>query len=188
MIKIQKVIIDLDNTLTDSAKALYHYYQHKTGDYSKPYDPSKVTWNMEKLIPWNKEQVNNIFKDPKFFDFLKPFDDTIESLNKIKELGFYIEVCSLHNIETITNKIDYIYTTFPMVDKITVLPLEGENFDKSEIQGDYIIDDKLEILDKSPIKNKILVGSYAWNIGTSRYVRVENMTELVEYLTDCIKG
>jgi hypothetical protein len=41
-----------------------------------------------------------------------------------------------------------------------------------------------DILDNSPIKNKILVGSYQWNKDCHRYIRVENMTELVEYIMD----
>jgi 5'(3')-deoxyribonucleotidase len=185
MIKIRKIILDMDNTLTDTARAMFDYYIYKTGDKSRRYDKNKVSWNMSELIPWDKEKVNNIFKDPKFFEFLKPFDDTIEALNKLKELGFYLEVCSLQVQETLADKVNYIYNTFPMVDKITVLPLHNDIFDKSEIQGEYIVDDRIDILDNSPIKNKILVGSYQWNCDCKKYNRVENMTELVEYIMDC---
>lgn len=176
----KKIILDFDNVLVNTAKAMFDYYQWKTNDYSLKYNESLVTWNMGKLIPWDKKEVNSIFKDKDFFNFLNPYPGTIESLNKLKEMGHTLEICTLHSVITMEHKLCYIKNTFPMVDIITILPLENNKFDKSKISGDIIVDDRVDILDTSICDHKILFGSYDWNKHNKKYARINSLEQLIK--------
>lgn len=162
------LIIDFDNTLVNSHKALYLAYQEITGDYSSNYDETSLNWLVSDLCPtFNQFEIDNIFSTNEFFDKLYIYDNVIEVLKYFKKLGHTIEICSLHKLEGINKKRKWIEEKFPFVDKVTIIPFnQSMSFDKSAIQGDVIIDDNLDCLYSSECRDKICYcnnNTYNWN-------------------------
>lgn len=164
------IILDLDNTLTNTPKAVLEIYREQTKDKSTEITSETLTWGLEKVCPkWKKEEVDAIFTNPKLFDKLELFDGAIEVLNKLKADGNTIEICSKHNKDGIELKKNWIKKNLPMVDKVTILEFKKDDktqenkFDKSSIKGDLIVDDLVEALESSPCKFKICYQTYNWN-------------------------
>jgi 5'(3')-deoxyribonucleotidase len=160
------LIFDFDNTIVDSAKALYLRYQEKFNDYTIEYNENKVDWDMQQLLPIPKSEVNKFFNEPEFFKYLKPFDNAIEVLTELKNEGHYLHLVTYHSLEGIQYKQKYINENLSIFDEITILPLTDknlDNLDKSCVSGDIIIDDNIKALTTAKTNGKLCYGRYAWN-------------------------
>lgn len=162
-----KIIIDFDSTISKTHHAVLSLYREMTGDYGTEVDDNNLVWNMGDVCRlWTKEQVDEVFVNPRFFNYVEPFENCFTVLNALHKDGNYLEVCSLHKIgEGAIAKRRWIEGNMPFIDKITILPLEDGfgHFDKSSVQGDIIIDDRVDCILSSPCKYKILFGDYTWN-------------------------
>jgi 5'(3')-deoxyribonucleotidase len=163
-----KIIVDFDSTIVKTHEAVLALYREITGDMSTEVNDKAVEWNMGGICPeWTKEEVEEVFVNPRLFELLEPIKDAVEVLQRLHDNGHYIEICSMHRKEGIPFKEAYIKKHLPMVDKITILPFEstnkGKKFDKSSVVGDIIVDDRIDALESSKCKYKICYGVYNWN-------------------------
>lgn len=181
-----RILIDFDNTITDTSRAYFDYYQEQTKDYSTEYLEDKVSWNMANLCPlWSRqEQADNVYIQEGFFKHLKLYPNVIEILNKLKSEGHYLHIVSCHDSRGKRYKINWIKENLPMIDKITIIPIDSgiQKFDKSNVYGTILIDDKVDALESSKCKYKVLYGLYPWNEDCKKYRRIFNWIELYEYI------
>lgn len=180
------ILIDFDSTLVNTSKAYFNYYREITRDLSTIYSEDKVSWNMKDLCPlWNtQEQADDVYIQEGFFKHLELYPNVIEILNKLKKKGYYLHIVSCHNIKGSKFKVDWIKKNLPMIDEVTIIPIENgmHRFDKSGIKADMIIDDKIDALDSANTEYKILYGNYEWNKDCNKYNRVTNWKEVYKYI------
>jgi hypothetical protein len=71
-----------------------------------------------------------------------------------------------------------------MIDEVTIIPINTgiQQFDKSSIEGDMIIDDKVDAIKSSKAKYKILYGLYPWNQDCNKYLRLTNWFNVYAYI------
>jgi 5'(3')-deoxyribonucleotidase len=183
MIAIKRILIDIDNTCAQTDVAMVNFYNELTGK-NITYNKDLVTWDLELLIKdWSRQQINDIFIQEGFFKHLKLHDGVVETLNKLKEEGYFLEIVTCHDIRGIVYKCDWINKNLPMVDRINILPLGKDlKLDKSNVQGDIIIDDLPSILETSPCKYKILFSEYDWNRSCKSYPRAKDWNEVYKFI------
>lgn len=184
-----RIICDLDNTIFDTAKAMFTYYQEKYNDYSIKYDESKISWNMEKLISLSAAEVNKFFDEKEFFKHLKPYSNAIEVLTELSK-HHELELVSLHSCEGMAYKYEFIRENLPMFNRVALFPL-GDKFDKSMCSCDIAIDDRIDCLDSIDAKHKLLFGNYLWQNETNinkTFIRVYNWQELYNVVDKINRG
>lgn len=184
------ILIDFDSTCVPTHDAVLNLYREETNDYSTILNDETLEWNMGKVCPlWTPKDIDNVFANPKLFQYLELFPNVNEVMGLLKFDGHRIEELTLHRIEGIEVKTSWIYQNMPYVDKITVLPIyknQPFKFDKSSVVGDVIIDDKIECLLTNPSPIKICYGNYSWNKNWDGY-RVTNWLELYDLLKILLK-
>lgn len=181
------LLIDLDNTIVDTSKAMFDFCEATTGIgvHGYTYDCSKVTWDMTKLLPHlTKEQIGNMFCNENFFNHLEMLPFAHEVLTVLKQMGHTIEIVSCHKVEGMDLKRAWIEKNLKMVDKITLIPMEhsGSSFDKSGIQGDVFIDDRLDALASSNVRFKFLYGEYDWNKEGNDNIRLFDWLDVLKFI------
>lgn len=179
-----KIVLDMDSTTTATHDAVLLLYREMTGDYSTFIDDENLVWNMKDICKqWSKQQMDDVFCNPKLYSYMKPFSNAIEVLSYFKEQGDYLELCSMHRADGIVNKRKWVEENLTMLDKITILPLDNGlvKFDKSSVLGDVIIDDRIDALTSSLCPIKICYGNYTWN-KEWKGLRVKNWLELKELI------
>lgn len=111
--------IDFDGTLTDSVKAFCAVYSDRYKhhpNFTIPIPCTTTEWNMGDTCPLLKEgEVDDIFSDSTLFDYLYPFPNTVDVLNRLKK-HFKLVVVSIGSYENIANKCKYIKEHFSMID------------------------------------------------------------------------
>jgi 5'(3')-deoxyribonucleotidase len=160
-----KICIDFDSTIVDTSYAMFLYYQDKTKDTSIKYDKNKTSWSMTELLPlFSKEEIDNIFIEEDFFNYLQLLPNAYEVLNRLSE-DFELEIITYHNPKGIKLKENWIKNNLPMIDIITILPLENSKMtlDKSCAEGFLLIDDNIDCLKSSNTRYRICFGRYQWN-------------------------
>lgn len=161
-----KIIVDYDSTIVKTHEAVLKAYREETGDYGTEINDENLTWNMKNICRyWSQEQVDNVFINPNLFKHMECFENAKDVLTMLHLEGHYLEICSMHKTAGIPLKYEWIKNNLPFIDKITILPLDNglQKFDKSSVSGDIIIDDRIDSIETSPCKYKILYGKYSWN-------------------------
>ena len=131
-----KLYIDFDGTLMDSVTAFTNIYSDRymyDKDFKIP-KPCMVTdWNMCSQCPLLKEgELEDIFADPKFFEYLQPFPNAIEVLLKLQKY-YQLIIVSIGNYKNISLKCDYIHKNFPFIDDFIGITNKNCDMDKSII-------------------------------------------------------
>lgn len=173
MKKIQ-LIVDMDNTCTNSCFTVFKLYQEETGDYSKEY--TKHGWNFEGLIPphYTKRAID-LFGTKAFYDNLILMDNCKEVLERLKKY-FEIIICSKCVNHGLDIKLDFIKKNIPYDRIVFVMQ---EDFEKSFIgdkDSSIIVDDTLDAMGGQRYR-KILFGDYLWNKNVSDKWLEENNIE-----------
>ena len=161
------LLIDLDNTITDTSKAMFDCCEASAiGVNGYVYEEKRVTWDMKTLLPHlTRNDIESMFCTEEFFNHLELLPNAHKIITDLKKLGHTIEIVSCHRVEGMDYKRAWIEKNIPMIDKITLVPIEHGHvvFDKSNVIGDVIIDDRLDALASSTAKHKIIFGYYDWN-------------------------
>lgn len=157
--------MDFDSTIVNTHQAVLDLYRYYTNDYSTNIDDT-VEWSMKKVCRlWDEERIQEVFKDPMLFEFMKPLDNAIEVLKDIVERRHYVVISSLHKPEGIPYKIAWIEKHMPFINEVDIKPIYDTSgvLDKSHIRGDVMLDDRPDCLESSACQFKICFGNYSWN-------------------------
>lgn len=156
---MRRIIVDFDNTMVKSSKAILDLYNKRT--HSNIEYTDNHGWNFEGLIPKeHSQEVKRWFNQDEFYEVLEPMDKAVEYLELLSKNNEII-VCTKHDFRYMQMKKRYIYEYFPFIDNVICL----SRFNKSFIgnKNDIKIDDRLECLKGSECETNILFGNYGYN-------------------------
>lgn len=157
-----RLVIDFDNTLANSCKAVYDLYREETGDLSTKLEDLDGWW-FDKITPlWSREEQLEAFNKPRFYELLELNEGAAEAINYLKYNGHEIAICTVHNPDGIPYKARYIKERLPKVDQVIYIDNDDKT-DKSWICGTVMIDDSIDNLESVSCEVPICFGNYAWN-------------------------
>lgn len=156
------LIIDFDNTIVNSDKAIWKLYRERTGDLSTHYKDHSVWWYDEVCPQWTRDQQNAAFQDPRLFELLELFPNSIEILKALKKHGHTITICTVHRGEGVPLKTDFIKKHLGFIDNLVIVE-EMSKSHKSMIYGDIMLDDSVDNLTTSRCVLPVCFGNGKWN-------------------------
>lgn len=171
-----KILVDFDQTIVPSSEIIFDIYKEETG--CKSVYSTNHGWDFEGLLPANYvERAVSLFNEPIFYENLRPFPMAVEVLMALS-LKHEILIVSKHSDNGRPYKTKWIEDNLPFA-KVHYTA----TFDKSEVCGDIIIDDKLECLYslKDNVSHSICFGNYVWN-REWQGVRCLNWTAVYDYI------
>lgn len=156
------IIVDFDNTIVNTNKAIWKLYRKDTGDYSTHYTQQSSWWYDDICPLWGREKQREAFGRDELFEYLEFMPKAKETLLRLALDGHTITVCTVHEGKYMSKKADWIDRNLDFVHNVIVLGLGGKS-GKSMIQGDVILDDSVANLKSSLCKHKICFGDFGWN-------------------------
>lgn len=176
----KNLIIDFDETIVNTNEAVLQLYREMTGDYST--DLSLIhSWWYDSVVPlWNRQQQDDMFRNPRLFELMTPKENAIEILQKLTNEGRKITICTVHQPEGIPYKAKWIKEHLPFIHN-TIYIDSGGKMDKSLITGDLILDDNLNNLESSRCRHKLCFGTTGYNKEWIGH-RVEDWNEFYDFL------
>lgn len=147
-----KIFCDFDDTLVRSSKKVVEIINSDFGT-SKTEDDVK-DWGYKSIYHgMNKQIIDKIFADERFFINLEFFDGALEFLSNRD-----VEFCTLGTKENLKRKYNFLKENFPSGFSYSGL----EHGDKSSIDmsGGIQIDDKVSYLENTNASVKILFRNY----------------------------
>lgn len=156
------LIIDFDNTIVNSDKAIWELYRKRTGDLSTDYRDHSVWWYDEICPKWSREEQDAAFQDPEFFSLLELMPGAIEVMKQLKAEGHTITICTVHKNIGVPMKVRWIRNHLDFIDNLVIIDDESKGY-KSMIAGDIMLDDNISNLLTSSCKLAIAFGEGKWN-------------------------
>ena len=157
-----RILVDIDNTCIDSNLEIIRQYRKYTNDYKIPYVEKDIGWDFSPVIDsniWDGNKITKTFSSKEFYNNVKLKNDCNYVLNKLISLGHEVIIVTKPSKNGLDLRIDFINKNIP---NTSVIFLMQDNFDKSIINGDIIIDDVLES-HKGDRKLNLLFGNYGYN-------------------------
>ena len=157
-----RTLVDIDNTCIDSNLEIIRQYREYTNDYKIPYIEKDIGWDFSPVIDsniWGDNKITKTFSSKEFYNNVKLKNDCNYVLNKLINLGHEVIIVTKPSKNGLDLRIDFINKNIP---NTSVIFLMQDNFDKSIINGDIIIDDVLES-HKGDRKLNLLFGNYGYN-------------------------
>ena len=157
-----RILVDIDNTCIDSNLEIIRQYREYTNDYKIPYVEKDIGWDFSPVIDsniWDGNKITKTFSSKEFYNNVKLKNDCNYVLNKLISLGHEVIIVTKPSKNGLDLRIDFINKNIP---NTSVIFLIQDNFDKSIINGDIIIDDVLES-HKGDRKLNLLFGNYGYN-------------------------
>jgi 5'(3')-deoxyribonucleotidase len=156
------IILDFDSTLVDTHTAVLKLYRETTNDYSTAITDDSG-WSIKEICPlWSEEECASVFKNPRLFELMKPFEGAVEATKKLQEDGHRITICTVHGHEGILYKGQAIKRMFSHIKEVIYID-NNTIMNKDLIRADVIVDDHMKNLNSSKCRNKICFGWYKWN-------------------------
>jgi 5'(3')-deoxyribonucleotidase len=140
------------------------------------------SWDFKELTSATKEQINNYFDDPRFFEVLEFMENAKETIEELSNT-YYIKVCTMGTQENLRLKQEWLNENLPCVDEFIGVDID-EYPDKRHIDmsGAIFVDDCSVNIETSNADCKILYGDiYDWN-KNYKGKRYWNWTEIYRYL------
>ena len=157
-----RILVDIDNTCIDSNLEIIRQYREYTNNYKIPYVEKDIGWDFSPVIDsniWDGNKITKTFSSKEFYNNVKLKNDCNYVLNKLISLGHEVIIVTKPSKNGLDLRIDFINKNIP---NTSVIFLMQDNFDKSIINGDIIIDDVLES-HKGDRKLNLLFGNYGYN-------------------------
>ena len=157
-----RILVDIDNTCIDSNLEIIRQYREYTNDYKIPYVEKDIGWDFSPVIDsniWDGNKITKTFSSKEFYNNVKLKNDCKYVLNKLISLGHEVIIVTKPSKNGLDLRINFINKNIP---NTSVIFLMQDNFDKSIINGDIIIDDVLGS-HKGDRKLNLLFGNYGYN-------------------------
>jgi 5'(3')-deoxyribonucleotidase len=180
------IVTDFDGVMVDHISAACRVwnikYRHPGQSEVKPEDIYNYGFQTKEgisLCPGLDHK--ELFRDPLFFEVLKPTDDAVEVYERLSRKHRLI-ILTTGTFGNIGLKAPWIHKNFPFIDEAIFVKTKNK-MDKSFFRGDFMkeavfIDDSSNCLDSVNARFKICFGpTKGWNEDWMG-VRVHSMTEL----------
>lgn len=181
-----KLFLDVDNTITNSSKAICKSYNFLYKD-EKGFKPANwienEKYNFSEICPL----INNpakLFRDELFFRYLEFMgDNTCDIIRKLNE-KYQVIICSIGHPKNISLKSLWLNDKLSFIKDYILLYNDGCKMDKSivDMSNGIFIDDCTSNLDSSNAELKVIFGDeYEWS-QTKDYTRCWNWTDVAKLL------
>lgn len=175
-----KILIDFDNCISNSAETVVNLYKKEYKKKDITYNSKEIEWDFTPYIL--KEHLSwalRRFTSQEFYDNLELMPNCKEVLERLSKEHELIIVTKKHP-DGVSMNDQWIRNNLPFIERVVYL--RQDSFDKSLIQGDIIIDDKIEcMLGDQDRKFGLLFGDYTYN-----YTRNIKMNYLIRRTKDWI--
>ena len=175
------IFIDIDDTLCNTRQSIYDLYFKSTGDKTPYINKPSSKYYSKDCPKWSDEDISTLFNHYSnyIYNSAKPMPQTIESIEKLQNLGYNINVVSLHSPTDLSYKQQWINKYFPSLqDKVFI----GTNTkgNKDIFKGFAIIDDDIKNIQTNLSMKTILYDYY--NIYPSINSKFDNWNDIVDFL------
>ena len=174
------VLLDMDDVITNCLRSAIKNYNEEYGTNFK-YEDCNV-WALEEFFGTDRETVLKLFRDPGFFENLKPKKGSIGAINKLIKSTLYdiyiVTATSDDDGSELAEKIRWFKNYIPSFNTKRIISCR----DKYIIRGDVLVDDKVENLDAcKPYMQCILMDSPT-NQDCNKYIRLRSLSSLPDTL------
>jgi len=142
-----RILIDIDSVVADTLPYWLDRIGKDTGVYAKIEDIT--LWEMSKCPPLNQltpKQIFGVLQDPGFIENVPPMPGVAEALKKLMDQGHEIYLLTArHGPVSMPETLTWVKKNLPFLNPEKQIIF---CYDKNLIQGDIIIDDKAETLEK----------------------------------------
>ena len=156
---MKKLILDFDNTICNTTKAMIKSMNPFIKDSSKKVDENALSycWSFCDLFPeTHLRYIDILFNSQLLFDNMELYSNVYNTLNDLHEKGVQIFICTIGSYKNIKLKLDYLHEKLPFVE---VIPIAQNNIvmDKAIINmtNSVFIDDNCSCLNSSNADVKI---------------------------------
>lgn len=155
------ICIDIDDILCDlvpTGIALYNEKAHKNIQLS-----DITSFHLHECLDTNDaDEILAIFRSKEIYDYLSPIPDSQWGVRSLMECGHHVFLATATPYDSFSNKVEWVCKHFTCVTPNDIICIQ----DKSILNCDVMVDDKLDNLTKSLCERVIL--NYPWNISTSK--------------------
>ena len=173
---VEKIIVDIDNTLWDLAPVLYGRMREVSPDLPPRAEwPSRNHWRRYMTMEMVLTILDGIHMEQ---DKFAPFDDASGFLSALKRMGFYIIIASHRTGHAIYATTKWLEKNGLSYDQIHL------SYDKTVLFGDCwgVIDDNVEVLNKAEQTGIIRAGLRTpWNMG-EEHPLFDNLIQILKYI------
>lgn len=157
---MKKLILDFDNTIVDTTRAMIKAMNPYIKDVDKKVDENALSycWSFADIFPeTHLRYVDILFNSKQLFDNMQLFPNVYNTLKDLHNKGVQIYICTIGSYKNIKLKLDYLHEHLPFVD---VIPIAQNNIlmDKAIINmvNAVFLDDNCNCLNSSNADIKIL--------------------------------
>ncbi len=173
------ILVDIDDTTLKHKPEWLRRYNRDYDDNLCPEDI--LTWNMDKYVkPECGLRIYNYLKDKNLYEHMNPYPDALDGINRIRSLGHRVIFVSAHFD---TSKVECLHrhgflVEFPYNDGRWETATDAALInDKSVIKGDFLIDDRIENVEKY---GSGFLFDQPWNRQSDIY-RFSNWNDIASY-------
>lgn len=157
----KRILIDFDSTIANSVESIIKLYSKRIKKDIN-FQVEKLQWDFTPFIPpEDLEWALNQFTQPQMYEILKPIENSIEVLRRMSEKYELVIVTNKHPKAANINQ-EWINKYFKGIFN-KVIFINQSDLDKSLIEGDIIIDDKIENILGGTREYRILFGNTAYS-------------------------
>lgn len=156
---MKKLILDFDNTIVNTTKAMIRSLNPFIKDVTKKVDENSPSyyWSFKDLFPeTHLRYIDILFNSELLFDNMELYSNVYNVLKDLHEKNVMIYVCTIGSYKNIKLKLNFLHEKLPFVE---VIPIVQNNIvmDKAIInmQNSVFIDDNCNCLNSSNADVKI---------------------------------
>ena len=157
---MKKLILDFDNTLANTTKAMIKSMNPYIKDVTQKVDENKVAyyWSFADIFPkTHLRYVDILFNSQQLFDNMTLFPNVFNVLEDLYNKGVQIYICTIGSYKNIKLKLDWLHENLPFVD---VIPIAQNNIAMNKaiinMENCVFIDDNTDCLNSSNADIKIV--------------------------------
>ena len=157
---MRKLLLDFDNTICNTNKAMIRSMNPYIKDSSKKVDENSPSyyWSFKDLFPeTHLRYIDILFNSKQLFDNMELYPNVYNVLEDLHNKGVQIYVCTIGSYKNIKLKLDWLHEKLPFVD---VVPIAQNSIVMNKaivnMENCIFIDDNTDCLNSSNSDVKIL--------------------------------
>ena len=177
-----RIALDIDDILCDLVPTGIKLYNAEMGKHIALDDITSFHLH-ECLDPQDADMILNIFEGQAIYNYLNPIPDAQWGLETLMKQGHRVFLATATPYRSFANKVDWVCKHFPCITSDDIIRIQ----DKSLLNTDIMVDDKLDNLTKN-LCNRVVL-DYPWNRNkTKEYVydlhRAYNWVDIIDIINN----
>lgn len=157
---MRKLVLDFDNTIVDTTRAMIRSMSPFIKDSSKKVDENSPSyyWSFKDLFPeTHLRYIDILFNSELLFSNMELYPNVYNTLKDLHNKGVQIYICTIGSYKNIKLKLDYLHEKLPFVE---VIPIVQNNIVMNKaiinMENCVFLDDNCNCLNSSNADVKIL--------------------------------